>query len=243
MDRAQKTQPQPARVADWLGPTPGERPLSLHWHVLAGIRDVGVRARASYDDVASESSVILSWEGRCAIGRRPKMRPTFSGHLLGKRAPKDGVLVFLSHIISREMRHLMDLACSNQNVGFRTFSGAAPFCWRTRISVRAAVNTTLSILLVSLQRVEGAAFAAGNILVLTPLGTSTASTAISLTEYTTTGATVQTVSVTGSCTMSGSATSEGKLASSFDGSRVSWACYTCAAGAAAVATVRHSATQ
>ena len=84
---------------------------------------------------------------------------------------------------------------------------------------------------------DGAAFTPGNIIVLVPQGSTSAAAAINLVEYSPSGTAVQTISVSGSCTTSASATSEGKLASSFDGSRVSWGCYACAAGTASIATV------
>lgn len=100
-----------------------------------------------------------------------------------------------------------------------------------------AAGLFLASILDAYQRVEGAAFTAGNVVVLIPQGTTSAATAISLVEYSPVGVAVQTVSVAGACTMSASATSEGKLALSYDGARVSWGCYACAAGTTSVATV------
>lgn len=96
-----------------------------------------------------------------------------------------------------------------------------------------------AVILVSVWRADGSAFTAGNVVVLIPQGTTSSATAISLTEYSPTGTAVQTISVAGSCTVSGSAISEGKLSVSFDGSSVSWGCYACAAGTATVATVSY----
>lgn len=91
-----------------------------------------------------------------------------------------------------------------------------------------------------LVRVEGAAFTPGNVVVLVPQGlsTATAATATSLVEYTPAGTVVQTIAIPGACTLNPAATSEGKLKLSFDGSRVSWGCFACAAGVANVAAVR-----
>lgn len=91
--------------------------------------------------------------------------------------------------------------------------------------------------LISRQRVDGATFTPGNVVVLIPQGSTSSATAIALAEYSPVGTLAQTVSVAGVCTISGSATSEGRLALSPDGTRVSWGCYACAVGTVAVTTV------
>lgn len=98
------------------------------------------------------------------------------------------------------------------------------------------------VLVVFASSVDGVVpFTAGNVVVLSPqnLASSNAAASINLIEYTPSGTTVQTISVPGACTLSPAATTEGKLASSYDGTRVSWGCFICAANTAAIATVRH----
>ena len=109
--------------------------------------------------------------------------------------------------------------------------------YKPRSLCRALTYSIVASVFVFQYRVEGAALTAGNVLVLIPQGSSSSATTISLAEYSPAGTAGQTITVTPSCTMSGSATSEGKLQMSFDGSRVSFGCYICASGTASVASV------
>ena len=84
---------------------------------------------------------------------------------------------------------------------------------------------------------KSAPFSAANVLVLSTSGSTSAATTMVLREFDIYGNPVQTVNLSSTCTLSGSATADGKLATSFDGSQVSWGCYMCAAGTATVATV------
>lgn len=132
----------------------------------------------------------------------------------------------------------MDLLRSCRSGGFRARvrTSLEPAC-KPRCLDRKLTYVILVSILISQDRVEGAAFTAGNVLVLIPQGTTNAATTISLKEYSPAGTAGQTIPVTPSCTMSGSATSEGKLQTSFDGSRVSFGCYICASGTPSVASV------
>ena len=85
---------------------------------------------------------------------------------------------------------------------------------------------------------SGASFSPGNILVLYINGNTSSATPVTLREYTSAGTLVQDISVSGNCTASGSASSEGKLLASFDGTRVSWGCYFCPEGFTSIAAVR-----
>jgi hypothetical protein len=80
-------------------------------------------------------------------------------------------------------------------------------------------------------------FTPGNLLVLSAPGGTSASTAFTLVEILSGaagGATVTTRSPGSPCTVSGAAISDGKLTASADGTTVSWACYSVAAGTGAV---------
>ena len=109
----------------------------------------------------------------------------------------------------------------------------------------AAARLLVACILVVYQGAQGASFTAGNVVVLIPQGisSSNSATSISLSEYTPAGTIVQTISVPGNCMLSPAATTEGKLKSSFDGSRISWGCFACASGTASVATVRRFVTR
>lgn len=139
-------------------------------------------------------------------------------------------------------------SCHNSASSVAVFDGAVwnlfePHCLKRQRS-HGAVAGLATCVLVSvflanqIVRSDSAAFTAGNVLLLIPQGTTSAATDISLAEYSPSGTADQTVPVTGPCTMSASAISEGKLMSSYDGSSVAWSCYACAAGTASVASVR-----
>ena len=114
-----------------------------------------------------------------------------------------------------------------------------------------AARLLATLMLLACQRADGVAFTPGNVIVLIPQGWSrdqgyANSLAVSLAEYSPAGAAAQTFTDARSCTVSGAVPSgftlmpEGKLVSSFDGSRVSWSCYACAAGAPNVSAVRRA---
>lgn len=134
-------------------------------------------------------------------------------------------------------RELMDLYRGALFGGFYSLARAGE---RRRNARPTAAWLVVWQIILSLQCADSLPFIPGNVVALIPQvqATTTNAASLVLTEYAPNGTAVQNIPVTGSCTVSGSASSEGKLESSYDGSRVTWACYACPAGTASVKGVR-----